>query len=71
MLRVHQQRAEALVAFHARDADPQAFRILRLVFVVDRYAKVIGMRAVAEWVEALEGAYLFFFLAFLYHRLPQ
>ena len=44
------ERAEALVAFHARDADPQAFRILRLVFVVDRYAKVIGMLAAAESV---------------------
>ena len=54
VLRVHQERAEALVAFHARDADPQAFRILRLVFVVDRYAKVIGMLAAAESVESLE-----------------
>ena len=64
MLRIHQQRTEALVAFHARDADPQAFGILRFVFVVESYAKVIGMLAVAESVKALEGTCLFFFFAF-------
>ena len=63
MLRVHQQRAKALVAFHARDADPQTFRVLALVFVVESYAKVIGMLAAAESVESLEASCLFFFFA--------
>ena len=63
MLRVHQQRAEALVALHARDADPQALGFpsscLRSTPLRQSHRDALG----AESVESLERTCLFFFFA--------